>query len=142
VNKLIVILLVLIALLQYRLWLGDGSVRELHRLGERIEELKQEGAKRKERNTAFEAEVMDLKQGTDAIEERARHDLGMIKEGEVFIQVIDHHHPEAKRPPSPPAAEKARGEEVKHKRRLRREPQDAPVAPSVDPAGETRPTER
>ena len=142
-KKLTAFLLVLIALLQYRLWFGDGNIRELHRLGEHIEELKQEGEKRRERNAAFEAEVMDLKQGTDAIEERARHELGMIKEGEVFIQVIDH-HPEAR--PSPPAAEaeKAKSEQADRKRRLRRErrSQDAPAAPAANTGGEPTPTDR
>jgi cell division protein FtsB len=146
VNKLTAILLVLIAVLQYRLWFGDGSVRELHQLGERIEELKQEGAKRRERNIAFEAEVMDLKEGTDAIEERARHDLGMIKEGEVFIQVIDHHHPEVRRQSSPPpaATETQLGENGKHRRRLHweQQSQEARMTPTVDPGGETHPAGR
>jgi cell division protein FtsB len=145
VKKLTAFLLVLIALLQYRLWFGDGNVRELHRLGERIEELRQEGDKRRERNAAFEAEVMDLKQGTDAIEERARHDLGMIREGEVFIQVIDHHHPEAQQASPPPAtADGVEREEPANRRRLRRkqQPQGAQTAPVVDRAGEARPTER
>lgn len=140
-KKLTAFLLVLIALLQYRLWFGDGNIRELHRLGEHIEELKQEGEKRRERNAAFEAEVMDLKQGTDAIEERARHELGMIKEGEVFIQAIDH-HPEAR----PPAAEteKAQGERAGRRRRTRHEqrPQDAPAAPAANAGVEKAPTAR
>lgn len=108
-KKLTAFLLVLIALLQYRLWFGDGNILELHRLGERIEELKQEGTKRRERNAAFEAEVMDLKQGSDAVEERARHELGMIREGEVFIQVLDNHHPAAQRQPSAPAGSTEKG---------------------------------
>lgn len=114
----------LIGLLQYRLWFGDGNVRELHRLGERIEELKQEGAKRRERNAALEAEVMDLKQGTDAIEERARHELGMIKEGEVFIQVIDRHtEDDAHKLPSqiPAAPEKPQSDDGASRRKSLRE---------------------
>jgi len=89
VNKVTALLLLLIGLLQYRLWYGDGNVREFQRLNDRIAELHQEAAKRRERNAALEAEVMDLKQGLDAVEERGRQDLGMIKEGEVFVQVID-----------------------------------------------------
>ncbi|HYE37462.1 cell division protein FtsB [Methylocaldum sp.] len=88
-KKLIVFLVVLIALLQYRLWLGDGGVAELHELQNRIEKLTEEGEKRYERNAALEADVKDLKEGTDAIEERARQELGMIKEGETFVQVIE-----------------------------------------------------
>ncbi len=101
-KKVIALLLLLIGLLQYRLWFGDGNVLEFHRLNDRIVELRQEGAKRRERNAALEAEVMDLKQGLDAVEERARQDLGMIKEGEVFVQVIEPHtEPDAL--PAPPA---------------------------------------
>lgn len=113
-NKVKALLLLLIALLQYRLWFGDGNVRDFQRLNDHIAELRQEGAKRRERNAALEAEVMDLKQGLDAVEERARQDLEMIKEGEVFVQVIDPHHepefppaPPKERPPQPPAKPEA-----------------------------------
>ncbi|CAI8953434.1 cell division protein FtsB [Methylocaldum szegediense] len=88
-RKLIIFLLVLIALLQYRLWLGDGGIAELQELQDRIDKLTEEGEKRRERNAALEADVRDLKEGTDAIEERARQELGMIKQGEIFIQVIE-----------------------------------------------------
>ena len=87
--KLIVFLLILIAGLQYRLWLGDGGIREYRETITKIEELRQEGEKRRIRNAALAADVKDLKEGTDAIEERARHDLGMIKTGETFIQIYD-----------------------------------------------------
>lgn len=102
-KKLIAFLLVLIALLQYRLWLGDGGIHELYELQTRIEELKREGEKRYERNAALEADVRDLKEGTDAIEERARQNLGMVKEGETFVQVF-----EKPRPPSPATAPSAK----------------------------------
>lgn len=92
-QKLTLLLLIFIGLLQYRLWFGDGNLRELHRLRNRIQELEQEGERRKQRNAALEAEVNDLKRGTDAIEESARQNLGMVKEGEVFIQVVDEHAP-------------------------------------------------
>ena len=87
--KLIVFLLILIAALQYRLWLGDGGLREYRETLQRIEDLKQEGEKRQIRNAAIAADVKDLRDGTEAIEERARHDLGMIKEGETFVQLYD-----------------------------------------------------
>ena len=87
--KLIVFLLILIAALQYRLWLGDGGLREYRETLQRIEDLKQEGEKRQIRNAAIAADVKDLREGTEAIEERARHDLGMIKEGETFVQLYD-----------------------------------------------------
>ncbi|WP_119629318.1 cell division protein FtsB [Methylocaldum marinum] len=88
-KKLTVFLMVLIALLQYRLWLGDGGIAELQGIQERIEKLTEEGDKRRERNAALEADVRDLKEGSDAIEERARQELGMIKQGETFVQVIE-----------------------------------------------------
>jgi cell division protein FtsB len=92
VKKVTALLILLIGLLQYKLWFGDGNVLEFQRLNDRIAELQQEGAKRRERNAALEAEVMDLKQGLDAVEERARHELGMVMEGEQFVQVIDPQH--------------------------------------------------
>ena len=122
-KKLIVFLLLLIALLQYRLWFGDGNVLELHRLGEHIEDMRREGARRQERNAALEAEVMDLKQGTDAVEERARQDLGMIKEGEFFVQVIERHPPPS---PAPAVKEAPKGTPAPHRRRVRK-PQTDPV---------------
>jgi cell division protein FtsB len=88
-KKLIAFLLVMTGLLQYRLWFGDGGITELNDLQDRAAELRQETGKRQERNAALEADVKDLKEGTDAIEERARQELGMVKEGEVFIQVIE-----------------------------------------------------
>jgi cell division protein FtsB len=100
-RKLIAFLLVLIALLQYRLWFGDGNLREMRRLQERIVELTEEGEKRRQRNAALEAEIVDLKEGTDAIEEYARRDLGMIKEGETLVQIIDAAHPTPSPEPTP-----------------------------------------
>lgn len=82
-------LALLLCLLQYRLWFGDGNLFEVHRLQQRIEELRREAARLRERNSALEAEVLDLKQGLEAVEERARRDLGMIREGETFFQVIE-----------------------------------------------------
>ena len=83
------ILLVLLVLLQVKLWLGDGGIHDLREL-ERTEELQAEENRRlEERNQALMAEVEDLKEGQDAIEERARTDLGMIREDESFYQVIE-----------------------------------------------------
>jgi cell division protein FtsB len=105
VNKVTALLILLIGLLQYKLWFGDGNVLEFQRLNDRIAELRQEGAKRRERNAALEAEVMDLKQGLDAVEERARHELGMVMEGEEFVQVIEPQSEPASSPvPEMPAA--------------------------------------
>lgn len=86
---LIVFLIVLLGLLQYKLWLGDGSIPELIKMEQRVKELKQEKQKLIKRNLVLEAEVLNLKESMDAVEGRARHDLGMIKEGETFFQVVE-----------------------------------------------------
>jgi cell division protein FtsB len=85
---LIAILLLLFILLQYRLWVGPGSLAEVNNLQHEISELQQELANLRERNRALQAEVDDLRGGQAAIEERARSELGMIKEGETFYQMI------------------------------------------------------
>ncbi len=82
-------LVALLGLLQYRLWVGDGSLAELHDLRGRIAETEEELGRLQARNNALAAEVEDLKTGLDAIEERARSELGMIQSGEVFLQVVE-----------------------------------------------------
>ena len=79
----------LIALLQYPLWLGKGSWLRVWNVNQQIDEQKNKNASFKQRNETLNAEVRDLKQGNAAIEERARTELGMIKQDEVFYQVID-----------------------------------------------------
>ena len=86
---LFVVLLILLVLLQYRLWFGDSNLRAVRAHELRIEELQQEAARRKQKNQLLEAEVLDLKNGLDAVEEHARQDLGMIRKGETFFQVIE-----------------------------------------------------
>jgi cell division protein FtsB len=95
VYKLIAFLLVLIAALQYRLWLGDGGIHEYRETQARLADMEQDIERRRARNAALEADVRDLKEGTEAIEERARHELGMVKPGETFIQVYEAPHPES-----------------------------------------------
>ncbi|HEY5601999.1 MAG TPA: cell division protein FtsB [Gammaproteobacteria bacterium] len=92
-KALVAILIVLLLVLQYKLWFGGGNMRELWQLQAAIEEQKKENGKLRERNTALEAEVQDLKQGLEAIEERARNELGMIKKGETFYQIIESEEP-------------------------------------------------
>ena len=94
---LVVILVVLLGFLQFRLWVGEGSVAELHDLRTRIAETEDELAHLQARNNALAAEVEDLKTGLDAIEERARSQLGMIQSGEVFLQVVEKPLPEQDR---------------------------------------------
>jgi cell division protein FtsB len=81
--------LALFLVLQYRLWVGKGSLAEVSNLKQEISGLEKELVKLRERNRALQAEVEDLRSGNAAIEERARSELGMIKEGEIFYQVID-----------------------------------------------------
>jgi len=85
-------LVVVLALLQYRLWLSDEGMREFWHLGDAVETQRAENAVLAERNAQLKAEVADLKQGLTALEERARHDLGMITVTETFYQVVDTPH--------------------------------------------------
>jgi cell division protein FtsB len=88
--KLIVaILLVLLIWLQYKLWLGDGGIPEVLELEQEINTVQSEVNSLEERNKALNAEVMDLKKGIEAIEERARSEMGMIKKDEIYYQVIE-----------------------------------------------------
>jgi cell division protein FtsB len=82
-------LLVLVLLLQYRFWLGDSGMGEVSRLRGQIETQRSQNEQLRERNRTLAAEVVDLKKGTTAIEERARTDLGMVGKGETetFYQV-------------------------------------------------------
>lgn len=84
---LTLILVALIVALQYPLWLGKGSWLRVWELTQQIDKQKDANAKLKARNDSLDAEVRDLKQGA-AIEERARSELGMIKQDEVFYQVM------------------------------------------------------
>ena len=87
--KILVAILILILLgLQYRLWFGDGSLSEVVQLTRELEIQKQRLHQLEERNRILEAQVLDLQNGLDAFEEKARNDLGMIKQGETFIQLI------------------------------------------------------
>ena len=86
---LIWLLVVLLVLLQYKLWVGDGSFAEVWDLYQQVETQREENQQLRERNRTLEAEVQDLKQGLGAIEERAREELGMVKEGETFYQIIE-----------------------------------------------------
>ncbi|MBL8383540.1 MAG: cell division protein FtsB [Burkholderiales bacterium] len=91
----------LIALLQYPLWLGKGGWMRAWDLDRQVAAQQGVNAGLVRRNNALEAEVRDLKNGLGAIEERARFELGMIKDDEVFFQILE--APPAARPPGPPA---------------------------------------
>lgn len=85
---LFLILLSLIALVQYSLWLGKGGWFQVWDLDRQITIQEAKNLAMQARNAAIEADVKDLKQGHAAIEERARNQLGMIKDDEIFFQVI------------------------------------------------------
>ena len=84
---LFVVLILLLAGLQYRLWVGDGSLAQVTDLQRQIAEQQGENERLLERNRILEAEVLELKQGMETVEERARHELGMVKEGETLYQL-------------------------------------------------------
>ena len=89
------VLVALIALVQYPLWLGKGGWLHVWEVDRQLMVQKDSNAKLRARNDAMDAEVRDLKQGYDAIEERARYELGMVKQDEIFFEILD--KPAAKR---------------------------------------------
>lgn len=81
------VLLILFLLLQYRLWFGDNSVADYFQLKASLATQSQTNEKLQRRNALLEKEILDLKRGHDAVEERARNELGLIKRGEVFYRL-------------------------------------------------------
>lgn len=77
----------LLVLLQHGLWMTDGGLREVWQLEAALSEQTEINRSLASRNAALEAEVLDLKQGLDAVEERARAELGMVREDETFYQI-------------------------------------------------------
>ena len=111
----------LVVLLQFSLWLGKGGWLRVWDLDRQVQAQKDQNAKLQRRNGALDAEVRDLKQGLEAVEERARYELGMVKQDEVFFQVVEPKpavEPKAAAEPKPvmktaPAAEPTREAEKK-----------------------------
>jgi len=87
VRILAIVFVLLIVALQYPMWLGKGGWLQLRELNAQVAAQRQVNAELKTRNEALDAEVRDLKQGIEAVEERARSDLGMIRQDEVFFQL-------------------------------------------------------
>lgn len=83
-----VVLVVLLALIQFPLWWGHGGWLRVHELREQLAAQQQKNADEKVRNERIEGEVQDLQNGTAAVEERARYEMGMVKDGEVFVQFV------------------------------------------------------
>ena len=85
----IAVLLLLLVALQFRLWLGGGGMSEVRRLEAALEVQREENARLEARNNRLAAEVHDLKEGLEAVEERARTELGMIGKDETYYQLVD-----------------------------------------------------
>ena len=79
----------MIAVLQFQLWIGDDSVRSLNLLEDQVAEQKSINMSLEERNKKLEIEIVELKTGVEAIEERARSELGMIEQGETFFLIVE-----------------------------------------------------
>ncbi len=82
-------LLMAIALLQYPLWLGKGSWLRVWEVDQKLRAQRETNQKLQSRNAVLDAEVRDLKQGFEAVEERARSELGMVRQDEIFFQILD-----------------------------------------------------
>ena len=85
----VLVLVALLAWLQYRLWFGGGGQGEVQALQQQVNQQARENGGFKQRNEALTAEVEDLKSGEKAVEERARNELGMIRPGETFYRVVE-----------------------------------------------------
>ncbi len=88
-KRLIFISILLTGLLQYRLWFGENNLSEFFSLREQITSQQQSNAKLVARNQVLKEEIFELANGTEALEERARNELGMVKEGETFYRVVN-----------------------------------------------------
>jgi cell division protein FtsB len=82
-------LLSLLLVLQYRLWIAEGSLAEQHRLEQQVEEQGVLNAELQARNAVLEREVLELQSGNKGVEQRAREQLGLIRKGEIFYQFAD-----------------------------------------------------
>ena len=84
-----IVLAVLLILIQYPLWLGKGGWWRVWDLDQQVTAAKEKTKAMKAHNAMLKSEVRDLNEGTDAVEERARHGMGMIKQNEKFVQILD-----------------------------------------------------
>ena len=101
------VLIVVLLLLQYRLWVSDEGAREVWQLSDAVAGQRADNDVLRQRNGQLKAEVQDLKQGLVALEERARHDLGMVGPGETFYQVVNAGEAPPLRTPLVPATTEA-----------------------------------
>ena len=84
---LFAILLVLLAVLQYRLWIAEGSIAEQQRLKQQVQQFIDENEQLRERNAVLEREVLELQTGNAGVEQRAREQLNLVREGETYYQM-------------------------------------------------------
>ena len=89
-------LVLLLLVLQYRLWIAEGSLAEQHRLEQQVVEQEAVNAELRARNAVLEREVLELQNGTAVVEQRAREELNLVREDEVFYQFVDKDAAEAK----------------------------------------------
>ncbi|MBK5205513.1 MAG: cell division protein FtsB [Polaromonas sp.] len=88
-NRLIpAILIALLAIFHAQLWIGRGSIASVREMQQRLDEQLAENAQAKARNDQLAAEVRDLKEGLEMVEEKARSELGMVKPNEIFVQIV------------------------------------------------------
>jgi cell division protein FtsB len=123
-----VVLVVLLVLVQYPLWWGHGGWLNVHALREALDAQAKKNAGEKLRNERIEGEVQDLQGGTSAVEERARYEMGMVKDGEVFVQFVP-----------PDAAESAVTAVAPSNTSTRGEVSAVPVAVVPDPVSREKP---
>ncbi|HEY3538831.1 MAG TPA: cell division protein FtsB [Trinickia sp.] len=105
-----VVLVVLLVLIQYPLWWGHGGWLRVHELREALDAQAHKNADAKVRNQRIEGEVQDLQGGTAAVEERARYEMGMVKDGEVFVQFVSPNTPASALAPAAASNTSTRGE--------------------------------
>src|SRR3989304_9976873 len=103
------VLAALIVLIQFPLWLGKGGWLRVWDLDRQVQARKDQNAKAQERNVALDAEVRDLKQGLEAVEERARYELGMVRQDEVFFQIVEPRQSAEPKPVAEPQPAGGRG---------------------------------
>ena len=91
---LFAILLLLLAVLQYRLWIAEGSIAEQQRLERQVQQFMEQNEKLRERNAVLEREVLELQSGNAGVEQRAREQLNLVRKGETFYQMEEEGAPE------------------------------------------------
>lgn len=91
-KTVVIALVVILVFLQYKLWFANGNVADVWQLRKGVDVQIAKNIQLRERNSALEAEVKQLKQGKQAVEEHARSDLGMVKKGETFYQFVESQH--------------------------------------------------